>query len=593
MITLSPGCQPRTPAPEPVALPAPGSAPAVAARQYLALARQAAERPVEAAGYRLQAAELYAQAEQPELALKALPAPADAPQLAVRRNLLAARLHLALNQPARALVPLEAMPPEDLGQRRQWLELRISAREAVAEPAGAALELAGLEQYALQAAALEEAELRLWRILAQADTDVLRAIPTGLGDAYSGWLELAVLDRNLQSNYSQWEEALVYWQREFPGHPAERHVLTHLRELNRKLYPRPAQIAVLLPASGPFQEAARTIREGILYAWFRATARPALRFYDTGEQPPAALLKQVMQDGAEFIIGPLQKEYLQELVADGRPPVSMLALNRLDTAPPEGGEPPPYFVHYGLAPEDEARQVAEQAWLDGRRTVLAVVPGDEWGARIQHAFHERWEQLGGYFLEYATFSLDDETSYVDPVLPLLNIDASQWRQRHLERIIGTRLEGDPRPRADADFLFLAAPPVVAAQVVLQLRFYNAGELPIYATSQVHGALRGLQTGNELNGIRFIDMPARLNEALWAEGLKKRMVARWQDVAPEYERLFAFGADAYGLITELGALARFNTRYYPGMSGNLLLEANGTIKRRLDWAVYANGVAVPE
>lgn len=595
MITLLPGCQPRTAAPEPLLPPAPDTPLEQAAQQYLRMAEQAAARPAEAARYRLQAAEKYAQAAQPDLALKALPTAGDAPELAMRRNLLEARLQLALAQPARALIPLDVKPPADPQLRLNWLELRLAAREAAADPAGAATELASLGHYALQDKARGKAELKLWNILARADKSALQAIPTSLGDVYSGWVELAVLDRNLRANSQQWQEALVYWRREFPQHPADKHVLPYLQELNRRLHPRPNKIAVLLPASGPFQEAARAIREGILHAWYRDASQPIMRFYDTAEQAPVPLLKQAVEDGAEFIIGPLQKQHLQALAAAGRPPVSMLALNQLDDAPTTKGsnQRPPYFVYYGLAPEDEAHQVAEQAWLEGHRTTLAILPEDEWGARIHRAFQARWEQLGGRFLEHATFNLVDEASYVDPVLPLLNIDASRQRHKRLERIVGTKLAGDPRPRTDADFLFLAAPPVVAAQVVLQLRFYNAGELPIYATSRVHDTLRGLQIADELDGIRFIDMPARLDDTLWADGLKERMVARWQDTAPDYERLFAFGADAYGLIAKLGVLSGTSESHYQGMSGNLLLEADGTIKRRLSWAVYANGVPLPE
>lgn len=594
MITLLAGCQPRTPAPEPLLPPPPGTPLEQAARQYLRMAEQAAARPAEAAGYSLQAAEKYAQAAQPGLALKALPAAADAPELAMRRNLLEARLQLALAQPGRALIPLDVKPPADPQLRLSWLELRLAARKAAADPAGAATELASLGHYALQDKAQGKAELELWKILSGADKSALQAIPTSLGDVYSGWVELAVLDRNLRANYQQWQEALVYWRREFPQHPAGKRVLPYLRELNRRLHPRPNKIAVLLPASGSFQEAARTIREGILYAWYRDASQPIMRFYDTAGQAPLPLLKQAVKDGAEFIIGPLQKQHLQALAAAGRPPVSILALNQLDDAPTaRDSHQPPYFVYYGLAPEDEARQVAEQAWLEGHRTTLAILPEDEWGARIHRAFQTRWEQLGGRFLEHATFDLVNEASYVDPVLPLLNIDASRQRHKHLELTVGAKLDGEPRPRTDADFLFLAAPPVVAAQVVLQLRFYNAGELPIYATSRVHDTLRGLQIADELDGIRFIDMPARLDDTLWADGLKERMVARWQDAAPDYERLFAFGADAYGLIAELGVLSSARENHYRGISGNLLLGVDGTIKRRLSWAVYANGIPVPE
>ena len=571
LVTLVVGCAQPVHTPEDDWVPTADTPAAQAAAQYLVLA---ARVPAQEERYRLLAAERYELAGQLQQALEALPVQVSPP-----RQLLQARLQQALGQPVRVLQALQGQPPRT--QRQQWLELRYQARAALQDPAGVAMELTLLE--GLPAEVRADLELRLWALLEQAELAQLRSMDTAPGEAYSGWVELAILGRNLPPE--EWQTALVYWQQAFPEHPAMQHVVPHLQQRRLQRYPRPQRIAVLLPDSGPFLKAAQAIREGILHVWYRDPARPELHFYDTQQSGAVPLLEQAVQMGAEFVIGPLQKEALHELaISASRPAVPIIGLNHVDVPVVSSGH---YFVQFGLAPEDEAVQIAEQAWLEGHRTALAVLPDDDWGQRTLQAFQARWGQLGGRFLERALFDPEHESAYVDPVRPLLNIDSSQRRHEQLQARLDVPLKSELRPRQDADFIFLAAPPLVAAQVVLQLRFYNAGEVPIYATSRVHYQPEGSELDRELDGIRFIDMPARLQDS----PLRTRMAKRWH--TPNYERLFAFGADAYSIIAHLGLLSREVGSHYPGLSGYLLIGTDGVVRRRLQWAEFREGLPRPE
>jgi hypothetical protein len=56
----------------------------------------------------------------------------------------------------------------------------------------------------------------------------------------------------------------------------------------------------------------------------------------------------------------------------------------------------------------------------------------------------------------------------------------------------------------------------------------------------------------------------------------------------FVRLYAFGVDAYHLVKELGRLRAQHYAEYQGVTGNLSLNENNRIDRRLMWAQFKNG-----
>ena len=133
-------------------------------------------------------------------------------------------------------------------------------------------------------------------------------------------------------------------------------------------------VAVLLPESGRFSAAAEAVRAGILAAQ-RAddpSKRPVLRFYDTSnDQSAPALVRRAAAEGAQLVIGPLQKQAVDQLAASPSLPAPTLALNVAT-----GGQmPPPDLYQFALSPEDEAAEVANRAWAKGYRGALMLYPG--------------------------------------------------------------------------------------------------------------------------------------------------------------------------------------------------------------------------
>ena len=347
--------------------------------------------------------------------------------------------------------------------------------------------------------------------------------------------------------------------------------------------PSGAGIALILPLSGPLLSTAEAIRDGFLTAYLKAGNRMPVRLYDSGNSNESAVAayQQAMREGAGFVIGPLRKESVMAMAAQGQMPVSVLALNYLD----ESVRTPANLFQFGLAPEDEARAVAEQAAAQGDRRAIALVPQTEWGDRVLAALDQRLRELGGAVIKSARYK-PGAVDYSDGIQDLMNLQASQSRHNALTAIIGEKSEFEPRRRDDADFIFMAARPSEAHMIWPQFRFYRATGLPIYATSLVYNG----SADNELNGVRFCDMPLMLQaDGTWANFRSEVAGLPGLQVQP---RLFALGYDAYNLFALIQNGRMQTGSPFPSATGALVMKANGAIGRTLACAQFRDGGIKP-
>ena len=237
--------------------------------------------------------------------------------------------------------------------------------------------------------------------------------------------------------------------------------------------------------------------------------------------------------------------------------------------------------------EDEARQVANRAWLEGHRYALLLVPQSQRGDRYARAFRETWETLGGTVVEQAWYA--DQQDYSSVVESALLVDESKARARNLRRLLGGTIHFEaPRRRQDVDFVFMVADPAAAQLLKPTLAFHYAGDLPVYSTSGVFAATAGNRTSRDLNGIRFITLPWFFDE----DSEVKQAVEQYARPDAAYERLYAMGVDAYRLYPRIPQLEGVEgTRFY-GQTGVLALTPSRKLQREQVWAQIVDGAAVP-
>ena len=433
---------------------------------------------------------------------------------------------------------------------------------------------------------------RIWELLNQAGRETLLQHYRTDPGALSGWLELAFIRRTMLDDLETLERALASWQENYPTHPANAAITEKMRAAGRLYNRRPQSIALLLPLHGALRAAAEAVRDGFLSAWYHSGRdQPTIKIYEANSLNVEAAYAQAVAEGADFIVGPLEKQALTRLYARTGRSVPVLALNQVrppsDLATGASVGLLPAVMQFSLSPEDEARQVSERASAAGYSRALVIVPDDEWGLRLYRAFRDHWSASGGLILDKIDYD-PQGNDYAAPIKHLLKIHDSQLRTRQLRQTLGRSLENRARRRQDADMIFMAAFPVAGRQIIPQLRFHDAGQIPVYATSHVFSGRVNPRADADMNGVAFPDLPWVLQPEGRISSIKTLIEDNFNADASVYQRLYAFGADAFNLIPHLTRLAYNNEAEFHGATGILSMANNGRIIRKLPWGKIING-----
>jgi uncharacterized protein len=339
--------------------------------------------------------------------------------------------------------------------------------------------------------------------------------------------------------------------------------------------------------SGKLGRAGRAIRDGFFAAHYQSlqAGSPAalVTLYDTNLGDIQTLYQQAVDAGAELIIGPLDKDKVSELALLPALPVPTLALNRIEQ--PTGLLPPRNLVQFGLAAEDEAKQAARRAWLEGHRLAMVIAVEASWADRAALAFISEWQALGGTVVDYAKFT--GKADYSKVIQRGLLIDQSNRRAANVRNILGRAMEFEPRRRQDIDMIFVTALPNQARQIKPTLKFHQASNIPVFATSHIYTGEPDAKLDSDLNGIRFSTLPWLFDD----QSEEKKNIERFSR-DPAFNRLYAMGVDAYHLYPRLRQLREIPNAQIFGATGNLKLTPEGHIEREQMWAFIRRGLATP-
>lgn len=482
----------------------------------------------------------------------------------------------------------DTLLPEDNDLFAQYHLLRARAFARLGNHLETAREhiLRGL--YLTEQSHIEATQLSIWQALSMLTPSALEQLRTQPPpDVLSGWMELVGISKDYSLSPAVVSQKITEWSNRYLLHPAGEQVLTLLLERSQELSARPANIALLLPLSGRYAKAGAAIQDGILAAYYSDPQRPniTLRSYDVGEQAEQinSVYQQAVNEGAEFIIGPLDKAAVATLAQQEELEVPTLALNY---AQPSAND---MLFQFSLAPEDEAREVAEHAWLEGYTQAAVLVPNNHLGERLNLAFTERWQELGGLVVSQSQFQ-NDKNDFATAIKEMLNIHASERRYRRARQLVGDNVEYTPRRRQDIDFVFVAANPRQARLIRPQMKFHHASDLPLLATSHLYGGKKNSNQDRDMDTILFCDMPWTLNAPSTKQGLKRLNNSAFKPHKGPLQRLLAMGIDAYQLVPLLPILESYPYERYQGETGTLRISEGKRISRRLQWAQFKRGIA---
>ena len=540
-----------------------------AAAEYMAMgdAADLSTQPL----YYLRAASLYYQLEQFDNSRQALDKVAVG-RLSVAQHTEAATLSADLYlQQKQADKALDALSQVDLSAASNHDKAQLLSREAAAY--GLQEEwLAQVNAY-LKADQLfsDEAELTanresLWQSLMHLSAQELDRANPGTPPRDSGWFALAYAIKAYQNNPEAQEVALEDWRLQYPNHPAD--PALYQGAVTIPLSEDMADITVLLPSSGKFANVATAIRDGIVAAHDSSAHNSQLSFIDTSSSNVVEAYNNAYRQGADLVIGPLEKTAVDALAKADNLPVPVLALNHTSNNASHAN-----LYQYGLVPEDDVASIIEYARRQNFQNAVILAPLNDFGNRLANHFSQTWEQAGGTIISRSGYR-EEDNDFRHVLVPLLGL------QEH---------HGQPQPRSDIDFIFLVAKPLKARQLVTQLRFHHSGSLPILATSHAYAGSVDTKQDIDLEGLIIPDISWFLTE----NNQDPAYLALQEDQdAGSLLRLYAMGADAYRLVSELNRLRCDSSAVYHGASGELTLDAQGQVDRHMRWGQFRGGVLTP-
>jgi len=307
-------------------------------------------------------------------------------------------------------------------------------------------------------------------------------------------------------------------------------------------------IALLLPLRSPiFGSSASAVERGFLAAAKLDRQTLPIQAYDNFDENNSvvSVYRQAVSSGALAVVGPITRNGVTALAESRNTPVPTLSLNVIDTPPAQN------TYYFGMSIEAEARQIAHLARQKSLNQAIIVTTREQLSKRLQAAFEDEWNALGGTILREIEFG-DNASIFAD-----------------ITEIPGT-------------MIFIATD----AKNARLVRPYLSNKLPDYATSRVFVGNSNTLLNYDLKGIRFVDMPWLLQPDHPAVMIYPRSSP---PLSIDQERLYALGIDAYRLI-RLMLLNRLQAALpLDGVSGQIRL--NGHIfQRTASPAVFVQGQA---
>ena len=311
-------------------------------------------------------------------------------------------------------------------------------------------------------------------------------------------------------------------------------------------------IALLLPLqSRAYRSAANAVQQGFLAAASRDRLILPIRIYSDFDESESesviAAYRQAIANGARAVVGPLTRDGVEALAERRAIPVPTLALNIVE------GEHASKLYFFGMAIEEEARQVARLAIEQGLQQAIIVTVNSSLSQRLQAAFEEEWSGEGRGILREVEFNND------------------------------IRMFADIGDTTDT-MAFLAT----SSSKARLIRPYLPPDIPVYASSQVFTGNDQTLINYDLSGIDFVDMP-------WLLKPEDPAIMAFPHAIPAlpigHERLYALGVDSFQIIQ---LLLLDNLQFglpLDGVSGTIRLKEQTFMREALP-ARFVDGVAQP-
>ncbi len=376
-----------------------------------------------------------------------------------------------------------------------------------------------------------------------------------LRDSAESELELGYYDfalNHLENRADQYPALDSAWLKEYPDHPAKLLIGSTIKGASDNSKPvkfdasaNIGHVAVIMPFSGKLATYGNAFRYGIMMAQRDKSLTSSIRYYDSNVPDINAVYDQAINDGAQFVVGPLTKENVSKVLANGIQ-VPTLAINSFDNLAADNA----YF--FALTPEQEGAQAARKIRADNHYLPLLLVPDTEKGSRIIAGFQKQWFSFGG------------DSS---------NLIIKRFRTKSDASNAITQVMGNN----EIDAVYLCGSALEVSMMKTQIDVSYPGNREYYITNNSNpGSLRASVT-KKMKGIKIGDMPWLLEDSNLKTAIKENLDVSNINVLI----FFALGYDSISIVPDISSLATGGDAV-SGLSGNLTVDRDGKVISEVTW-----------
>ncbi|WP_445116207.1 penicillin-binding protein activator [Acinetobacter sp. WZC-1] len=269
-----------------------------------------------------------------------------------------------------------------------------------------------------------------------------------------------------------------------------------------------AEILIILPESGPMARAGISIKQGILSAYQSSGGNIPLKFMNSDQQTIPDILKTGVNKKTRMVIGPLARSNVEALIRQ-KPGVPVLALNEVPLQHKN-------VWQYSLSKDADASAligVLEKDWIS-RVSILRQAGAEAESLTFLNALHGKYADQ--------VEMVDSIPAKLDKHQGLLILGTNQWMNQ---------IKKLPR-------------------------------------QQIYTSASAVEDRKPLpRGLKFCDVPA-LYEARWQD-----VIGAYQKnpVSMPYQRLLAFGGDAWHIAAQFVLEPRVRNLSFSGRTGQIFVQ----------------------
>lgn len=370
-----------------------------------------------------------------------------------------------------------------------------------------------------------------------------------------GFVEYALIDTSTSSSIKG--RMLTEWQQKYPKHPLSNlaastisagsqssdvvsmDTITGDAAYTSASLKEGDRLAILLPLTGRFAaNVGEPARLGILAALQDRNSKLKVTFYDTNRMTIEEIASSLVQNGTNFIIGPILKPEVDALLSTNIK-LPSIVFNQPSSARDN-------LFYFDLGPNYEGALAARKISSDRHSHPVVIAPESTRGQRAIQGFTAEWDANNPY-------------------------GATICRYNTLNSMLSD-LTTCPVNTADSIYMNATSNEVIKAKEAIP---HNT---PLYLTDRSFTGVNLSSSEVALTGSLMGDMPWLLTES----ELKQDLMATLPKADTQVQRIFATAYDSINLGFNLSRLMQDKHDVLHGISGDLQIGKKGLIEMNPMW-----------